>query len=636
LTLDTGPVRLYAATLVMTRAAELPAILARDPAAFWSALKNASADATSFEDLFYLSRIRERAVRQGAQGRHEPKTRIRLALASGYTTYPLHALLTHLLDVEGIACDLFAGEFDNYTSELLEPGSALYQHAPNVIVLFPSERRCRYEGKLTDPVAGQRAQAAARASEILGMCRDAQGRTGADVILGNFIPPARFDPGPYRARTLASDWSFRRAVNLELGLNAPRGVHICDLEYLAARRGLLAARDERAWFESKQLGSPDMLVDVAREVAHIVLSLRRSQKKVLVLDLDNTLWGGVIGDDGLNGIEVGDTSPRGEAFKAFQHYALSLTQRGVLLAVCSKNDEAVAREVFERHPEMVLRMQHFSSFKANWNPKSENIQAIANELSLGLDSFVFVDDNPAEIEIVRQFCPAVTAILLGPDPAGYAGTLQDARLFEPMQITEEDLIRVEQYRIDHDRRALQAICTDMDSYLRSLEMTAQVAPLDEASRPRVAQLINKSNQFNLTTIRRSEAELAELARSPRHACFSVRLADRFGDHGLISVLLAAVENESLVIDTWIMSCRVLKRQVEDLVLNEVVRIARETRCGRVVGTYVPTAKNGMVREHYPSLGFHVLDETPDRRTFVLSLDRLDERPHHIRVQRGPS
>jgi FkbH-like protein len=372
---------------------------------------------------------------------------------------------------------------------------------------------------------------------------------------------------------------------------------------------------------------------VARELAHLVVSLRRGPKKVLVLDLDNTLWGGVIGDDGLNGIEIGDTSPRGEAFKAFQHYALSLTERGVLLAACSKNDEGIAREAFEKHPEMVLRSHHFAAFKANWNPKSDNLVAIAEELNLGLDSFVFVDDNPAEIEIVRQFCPQVTTILLGPDPSSYVATLQDARLFEPTQLTKEDALRVEQYRVEADRRALLATSTDMESYLVSLEMVGRVNRLDDADLPRATQLINKSNQFNLTTIRRSEAEVRALAASARHGCFTVRLEDRFGDHGLISVLLTEAKGEDLVVDTWVMSCRVLKRGVEDVVVNEIASIAREKGCRRIVGTYLPTAKNGMVRGLYPQMGFSLLEEAPDRYSFSLDVGTFTERPHHIRIVR---
>jgi FkbH-like protein len=409
-------------------------------------------------------------------------------------------------------------------------------------------------------------------------------------------------------------------VNLQLGLNAPSFVRICDLEFLANRRGALEAEDSRGWFESKQPCSPSLLVDLCREVTHLILGLRRPPKKLLVLDLDNTLWGGVVADDGMEGIEIGDTSPRGEAFKAFQRSILTLKQRGVLLAVCSKNDHARAREPFEKHPEMVLRFEDFVSFKANWEPKSDNLREIAAELRLGMDSFVFVDDNPAEIEIVRQFAPMVTTILLGADPADYAGQLEDRRMFEPRGVTSEDILRTSQYRAESDRQAVLASAADMDAYLESLAMEAVIQEFAPIDVPRIAQLINKSNQFNLTTRRRTEAEVLALAGKPDYVCLSARLRDRFGDHGLISVVIGVVCGEALEIDTWLMSCRVLKRQVEETVLNELVRLVRRKGCTRLEGVYLQTPKNGMVRDFYPRMGFQTLTETTERGEFVLELD----------------
>src|SRR5439155_845647 len=239
-------------------------------------------------------------------------------------------------------------------------------------------------------------------------------------------------------------------------------------------------------------------------------------KKAIVLDLDGTVWGGVIGDDGLEGIEIGTTSPRGEAFRAFQQYIATLRRRGVLLAVCSKNDHATAVEPFERHPDMVLRMTDFAAFKANWQPKSENLRAIASELNLGVDSLVFLDDNPAEIELVRQFVPEVNTLLLGPDPAGYVAQLQDTRWFEPKGITPDDLARADRYRDDARRQELQSSLIDLTAYLESLDMRAIVRKFEPVDVPRISQLINKSNQFNLTTVRRSEAQLHAVMADPAY------------------------------------------------------------------------------------------------------------------------
>ena len=620
---------------------KLKMLLRDGDAGFWPLLASQTREARDFEELFLLSSLRRKAhdrkllpsVALAKEGPFTSAKKIRLAILGGYSLYPLHELIEHLCETERFPVELWKGDFDNYIAEIMDESSALYAFAPEVVFLLPSERRCTYTGKLTDARKLQEAEAQRTVDELLELARKINKKTGAEVIMANFMPPARHDPGTYRTRTLGSDWSFRKWVNLELGLKAPSFLRICDLEYLAYRVGALASRDERGWFESKQPCSPALMVEVAREIAHLIGSLKRPTKKVLVLDLDNTLWGGVIGDDGLEGIELGDTSPRGEAFKAFQKYIVSLKQRGVLLAVCSKNDHDKAIEPFEKHPEMALRLEDIVSFKANWDPKPDNIRLIAAELNLGLDSLVFVDDNPAEIEIVRQFAPEVTTILLGPDPAGYVAQLQDCRLFEPRSITDEDAGRTSQYRSEVQRKELQASVTDIDSYLESLAMEAVISEFTSVDVPRLSQLINKSNQFNLTTRRRSEAEVIAVMNDPGHVGYSVRLKDRFGDYGLISIVIGRKDGGTMHIDTWLMSCRVLKRQVEEEVLNELARLALGRGCARLEGVYLPTAKNEMVRDFYSRMGFSLLRENGSGREFELKLDTFRIIPTKIKITR---
>jgi FkbH-like protein len=583
----------------------------RDPE-FFAALAGATASCGSFSEMVALSTFRKRAAKSGFQPASNATT-LRLAMVGGCSLFPLADLVQHCLETAAHLprrrVELFTGAYDNYVSEIMTPGSPPYEFKPDLIFVIPSERQCKYSGTLFDSRDQQEAQARKTAADLLSLCRMAQERSGAELVVANFRLPAEFDPGPYRGKSAASDWTFRKLVNLELGLSAPSSVQICDVEFLSSRYGTLLSSDHRGWFESKQPYALDFQVLVAREVAHIAARLRGGPKKVAVLDLDNTLWGGVIGDDGLDGIEIGDTSPRGEAFKAFQAYLKSLGERGILLAVCSKNDRARAVEPFERHPEMVLRMKDFASFQANWEPKSENLRRIARELNLGLDSFVFVDDNPAEIEIVRQFVPEVETVLLGPDPSEYVRELQDGRYFEALNITREDAERVTQYQVEAQREQLLASSTDMPSYLRSLEMTAVITGFQSVDVPRIAQLINKSNQFNLTTRRRTELEVRNIIADPAYRGFTVRLSDRFGDHGLISVVICRIEGECMDVDTWLMSCRVLKRQVEEEVVNEMVRIALEYGCTRIAGRYIPTAKNEMVGDLYPRMGFRLVSST---------------------------
>lgn len=592
-------------------------LLFKEDPRFWSALQAQSLEALDCATLLQLSSLRKRAIAKKVPGQ-TPSQKIRIALLGGYTLYPLQELVEHLFWAQGSEASLHVGEYDNYAGEILDPQSSLYHSQPAVIVLLPNTSRCVYLGKLTDSREQILESAAKTAEELIRLAKSAHERTGAAVLLANFIPPPGFDLGEMRTKSWASEWSFKKLVNMELGIRAPSSIHLCDLEFLSSRRGILASQDPKAWFETKQVGSPDFLLDIAQEIVHLTHSLYRPSKKVLVLDADNTLWGGIIGEDGLEGIALGDTSARGQAFKEFQKYILSLKQRGILLALCSKNEESVAREVFQKHPEMVIREKDLVSFKANWKPKPDNLKEIAQELRLGLDSFVFVDDSPGEIEIVRQWTPEVTTHLLSPDPANYVQELQDTRLFEIRALTPEDEMRTAQYQ--GMQKSQENFKGSLEDYLESLEMSADVSPFVLEDVPRIAQLINKSNQFNLTTRRRSEAEVEKILTDSQALSFTIRLKDKFVDHGLISIVIGEMQGTQVTIDTWLMSCRVLQRQVEQLALNQLVTLSLAKGAKELVGIYRPSPKNSLVRDHYQKLGFARIAETPEETRYRLNLE----------------
>jgi FkbH-like protein len=601
-----------------------------DPA-FEPALRSSTAGCVEFSQALLLHNIRRRALRDGRLT--EPGKALRLAVVGGCTLSPLADLIEHFASVlADVRIELWKGEFDNYVSEILDEGSELFEFKPDLVLLLPSVHRCRYSGPASAAREEQLGVADGVASEILGLCDRINRTSKAQVVLANFPLPSHHDPGPLRNTSLTSDYAFRRYVNTQLGFRAPEYVHLCDVEFLANRLGTIAAEDPKAWFEGKQPYSAALMVQVAKEVGHALARLTRPTKKVIVLDLDNTLWGGVIGDDGLEGIEIGTTSPRGEAFRAFQQYLLELAGRGILLGVCSKNDHANAVEPFLKHPEMVLKLSDIVNFKANWDPKADNIREMATELNLGLDSFVFVDDNPAEIEIVRQFVPEVTGICLGDDPSTFVRALADSRFFEVRNVTAEDFERAELYSKEAKRQELKSTATDMDSYLSSLEMVAEVSPFSKLDVPRIAQLINKSNQFNLTTRRRTEAEVLAMIEDPEVDGFTIRLADRFGNHGLIAVVIGQFAENDYVVDTWLMSCRVLKRQVEQVTLNQIVESARRLGSERVIGVYKPTVKNAMVAGLYEKLGFSRLLESAEETTYELRVDTYQPSETRIRVE----
>ena len=322
----------------------------------------------------------------------------------------------------------------------------------------------------------------------------------------------------------------------------------------------------------------------------------------------------MVGDDGLAGIRLGQGNPEGEAYLAFQRYVKALRRRGVILAVCSKNDERIAREVFEKHTEMVLRLDDISCFVANWNDKAANIRTIATELNIGLNSLVFVDDNPAERAIVRQLVPEVAVPELPLDPNGYIQALDRLRYFQVVSLAGEDFRRTDFYVANALRKKVESTADNLEGFLQSLNMVGRIEPVTPLTLERSVQLINKSNQFNLTTRRYSNAEVLAMLADDHWITRTVTLADRFGDNGLISVLLAKVNGASLEIDTWLMSCRVLKRGVEAFLLNHLYAEVQRRNLTAIEGKYIPAAKNALVRDHYATLGFRQVNSPTETIT----------------------
>ncbi len=596
-------------------AANLKQLLSEKSDAFWDELRQATLKSNTFEDLYSLCTLRRRALAQGFAESPSAAEEIRIAIIGGYTFYPLNLLIEQTLFARRLKSQIWIGDYDNYVAEILDDSSALYSARPDFVILIPPAIRYRYSGNISDSNELVDQEIQTNLTELLELCSRIHSLSSAEVVLCNFVLPCYFDPGPLRGRAPGSEWNSLKMLNLELGLTAPDYVHICDLEFLSARVGGINARDDRAWFESKQPFAPDFACLVAQEISQIASRLRTQSKKVLIMDLDETLWGGVITEDGLNGIELGDTSARGQCYKHFQKAILELSRRGVLLAVCSKNDMDSAMEPFKSHPEMVIRLTDIASFQASWDDKPDNIMKIAEELNLGIDSFVFIDDNRAEIEIVRQFLPQVESVWLGSDPANYLQVLLDCRFFESRKITDEDVKRVDLYRVERERQELRKGIADIDTYLESLEMVAEIGPFKESDVPRIAQLINKSNNFNLTAKRRSDAEVLKILNSDA-LHFAVRLKDRFGDLGLVSLAIAIPQPDStLLIDTWVMSCRVLKRQVEHVLMNRLMAEAKRRCCQRVTGLYVATSKNQMVRDFYSSMGYRLVSTNDEKSEF---------------------
>jgi FkbH-like protein len=530
----------------------------------------------------------------------------------------------------GVLLELCAADFGQGMQEALNPDSKLNRFRPDAVLLALDHRGLPFRS--IDANRWPPFDARAAFAELAAM-RDGFRRHGRTICLVQTLPaPADLVFGSLETAIAGSLRAEIARFNALLAEDAlAKGDLLVDVDWLAQSVGLAQWYDDRQWFLARLPFLQRALPLYADFVARIPAAMRGKAKKCLVLDLDNTLWGGVIGDDGLEGIALNEGDARGEAHRAVQAAADQLRRRGVVLAVCSKNDDATARLPFRSHPGMILKEDDIAVFVANWNDKASNLERIAQQLDLGLDSFVLLDDNPAERELIRQALPQVTVPELGPDAATYARTLLAAGYFESIAFTAEDLARAEQYRDNAERAQLLETSRDLNDFLRSLQMEIEFAPFDARGRKRTTQLINKTNQFNVTTRRYTEAQVAEMETSPRHCTLQVSVRDRFGDNGMIGVVICEVVDDAWRIDSWLMSCRVLNRRIEEAICNRLVEAAQAAGARRLIGEYIPTNRNGIVAELFSGLGFEQTGESGGSHFWTLDLERFEPFDVPVRV-----
>jgi FkbH-like protein len=531
------------------------------------------------------------------------RQKIKVAVLGSVTTKQLVSFIDLHLFAAGIDAEIYEGEYGVFRQEILDLGSPLHEFAPQIVFLATTWRDLAHRPNAETGRAEANGIVKAEQSNWSLLWQAAHDKFGCQVLQNNFTVPAWRSFANYELRHPGSFSRYVALMNQSMMDAAPPFVTIHDVDHLATAWGRWRWQDPRFFYQAKLPCDPECLVDYAHSVASIIATQLGLAKKCLVLDLDNTIWGGVIGDDGLGGIRLSQGDPEGEAFREFQVYLKSLRLRGVLLAVCSKNREEVVLEVFEKHPDMVLHREDISCFVVNWSDKATNLRTIAKTLNVGLDALVFVDDHPAERAVVRRLVPDVAVPELPEDATGYIKAIEDHRYFQVLSVGAEDLRRTEYYRADSIRRAVQVSAADLEAFLQSLDMIAEIGSITPVTLERSAQLIQRSNQFNLTTRRRSAAEISSLLADEAWTSRTLSLEDRFGDNGLISVVLAHAREELLEIDTWVMSCRVLQRGVEQCLLNHLHFLARQLGLKAIRGMYIPTAKNQLVQDHYAKLGF---------------------------------
>jgi FkbH-like protein len=555
-------------------------------------------------------------------------TKFKLAISRSFTVEPIVPLLRVEAFVYGIDLQVHVGDFNTYVQDLLDANSSLYRFAPDAVVLAVRGDAAAAElysgfGDLSPEAAHQAAKRATQNYEqwISAFRRNSR----AALIIHSLERPTNPSFGVLDAQSDSGQSSLIERINVDLRQIAGRnrGIHVLDYGALITRYGSENWHDERKWLMVRLPISADHLLPMAKEWMRFVAPLSGRIAKALVVDLDNTLWGGVIGEDGMAGIKIGTEYP-GAAYQALQRALLDLSRRGILLAICSKNNLDDAMEALEKHPGMLVRAKDFAAIRINWTDKVQNLREIAQELSVGIDSLAFLDDNYFEREQVRAALPEVTVIEISQNPSEYASAVRDCPVFERLTLSAEDQQRTTMYAEQRSRADAEQKFQTKEDFFRYLEQEADLDPVNDLTLARVAQLTQKTNQFNLTTRRYTEQQIAEMISHPDWHVFSIKVRDRFGDHGLVGAAIVRDRGESdhgkqCEIDTFLLSCRVIGRTVETALLAHIAESARQRGCKRLVGWFLPTKKNAPARDFYQLHGLVKQEQNESGSLWALDL-----------------
>ena len=557
---------------------------------------------------------------------------IKIALAGDTATQLLATAIRGTGAVRGYNIDLFETEYNQVEQQLLIPTSDLHQFDADFIVIFQSTHKLGEHHSLL-PAEKQMTLADDRLAFIASVCENPS-LASKKIIYFNYPEIGDTVFGSY-ANKVDSSFTYQvRKLNYELMKLSQQypNLFICDIVELQNKFGRDRMFAPNTYTSTEMVFRMDVLPYVASRVMDIVCAIKGQFKKCLILDLDNTLWGGVIGDDGLEGIQLGHGLGIGKMFTEFQMWIKKLKQRGIIICVASKNNEETAKEPFEKHPDMVLKLDDIAVFQANWETKVDNIRTIQQILNIGFDSMVFLDDNPFERNMVRENIPSITVPELPEFPEDYLEYLYSLNLFETASYSNLDKDRTKQYQVEAQRVSLSKTFTNEADFLKSLNMVSTVSGFTKFNTPRVAQLSQRSNQFNLRTVRYTDADIEAMANDSDIIDLCFTLEDKFGDNGLIAVvIMKPLDKETLFVDTWFMSCRVLKRGMENFTLNTMVEKAKSAGYKKIVGEYLPTPKNGMVAEHYDNLGFTKIERKKTAQ-WCLDVDNYKDRECYISIK----
>lgn len=551
---------------------------------------------------------------------------LKIAFLRNITIDPIVPYLKFLCFKINIKADIYMGEFDNIVQDVMNTESTLYQFDPDITVICLKLENLA--GKLVESFSDLSSKEidneGTRIVDFVdNILREIRKNSNATILLDSFEVPVYPSFGVYDYQDCSKQVNTIRKINFDLLniVNKYNSTYIVDIDMLKSTIGYLNFIDNRYWHIAKAPYTREALKIIAKEYMKFIRILKGKNKKCLALDCDNTLWGGIIGEDGINKIKIGKTYS-GSAYLEFQQAILNLYNRGILLAICSKNNEQDVLEVLENHPDMILRKKHFVSMRINWNDKVTNLREIANELNIGLDSLVLMDDSDFEINLVKKLLPEVKAIQLPRDPSSYRDLLNSLDLFDTLTSSEEDRMRSKMYKAEISRKEAKLQVATLEDYYKYLGMEVSIRSADEFSIPRISQLTQKTNQFNLTTKRYSESEIKELAESRDTDVRYLHLKDRFGDSGIVGVAILKYQENEVFIDTFLLSCRVIGRGAEDVLLKDCVNIAKKRSCEKIIGLYRPTKKNGQVEEFYKNHNFSLLEKDNNGAKYSFLLKKI--------------
>ena len=565
---------------------------------------------------------KEKNVKEG-----DVKKRIKISITGSFTLDKLKEAIGVKCMFFGLFPEIYESPYNQYNQEILNEKSGLYVAKPNLSIVIVDTRTILgnlYFSPYRHSSKDRRKEAEKIINQHISLIETLSSRTDGKIVVNNFEVPERTERGIIENKEEFGLQEMVKWMNneLEAHFRNDNKVFVFDFESFCSRLGKKNVIDYKMYYVADMKLAPEFMLELAEEYMAYVKPLKSKNRKCLVIDMDNTLWGGIVGEDGFEGIQLGPKPP-GNAFLDFQKYILSLFERGIILAINSKNNYEDGMKVLREHPYMVLREKNFASMRINWNDKVSNMREIAEEIGIGTDSLVFVDDSPVERELIKEMMPEVLVIELPEDPALYAETLKGINDFNTLQMTADDKKRGKMYAEQRKRKRLEQSSIDLDNFLKNLEMKLTIKSATSFTIPRLAQLTQKTNQFNMTTRRYTEEDIKKFKESKEYLIKCVQVADKFGDNGITGEFIIEKQGDKFRIDTFLLSCRVLGRKVEETLLAYIVQEAKKKNVKHIIGEFIPTKKNPPAKDFFKEHGFEKLKEDKESTFWKLDVEKQD-------------